>query len=72
MLTMVGEARFDMAGAKVADDDDVDGNGADDLLVSAWSRQVDGVSPVAVYVVTGPQTGRVSLGSSVHRAVWHQ
>jgi hypothetical protein len=59
-----GELAYDLAGLRIENAGDVDGNGSDDLLVAA--RQADGgaIDAGVVYVVAAPTTGTVSLSTA--------
>ncbi|MDQ0463479.1 Ca2+-binding RTX toxin-like protein [Caulobacter ginsengisoli] len=69
-FTLIGQATSDLAGFSVASAGDINGDGVDDLLVSAPFADPNGISTGATYVVFGKDTGvagdfaaSLSLGS---------
>jgi len=62
--TLVGEDSSDGAGYSVSGVGDVDGDGLDDLLIGASANDAGGSSAGAAYLVLGPVTGQVELGSA--------
>ncbi len=62
--TLVGEDAGDAAGLMVAGAGDVDQDGRPDLLVGAPSRDEFGTNAGKAYVVFGPVTGTVDLGTA--------
>jgi hypothetical protein len=66
---LVGEAYGDYAGVSVSGAGDVDGDGHDDVLVSA-PRRYEGTSYTgAAYLVSGPVTGTVDLALADARLI---
>lgn len=53
LFTLTGEAPFDGFGIGVADAGDVDGDGADDLVIGAWQHASAALSGGRVYVYSG-------------------
>ncbi|MDP2314089.1 MAG: MopE-related protein [Pseudomonadota bacterium] len=64
VATLVGEARSDEAGYRVCIADDLDGDGAADLLVSGDQNDSGGTDAGAAYVVFGPVTGAIDLSTA--------
>ncbi len=66
---LIGQVAGDLAGNRVAAAGDVDGDGFDDLLVGAyaWELATATRNQGAVYLVHGPVTGDVGLGSAEAR-----
>jgi hypothetical protein len=60
---MYGESNDSLAGSTVAGDGDVDGDGLDDLLVCAYADDSGGEDAGAVYLLRGPVSGTMDLGS---------
>jgi len=53
-MVVLGEVAEDWAGTSVAADCDLNGDGADDLVVGAWGYDWTGAASGAVYVLYGP------------------
>ena len=62
--TFTGETASDQAGRSVTGASDMDGDGLNDLLIGAYSRDTGGNNAGAVYLVHGPLSGSVGLGSA--------
>ncbi len=63
-VSLLGAAAGDGAGYSVATAGDYDGDGFDDVFVGAWSNDDGGVDAGAAYLVRGPTTGTLDLGSA--------
>ncbi len=63
-IELTGEAAGDNAGWAVAMAGDLDGNGADDVLIGAQSESTVATEAGAAYVLYGPITTGVGLGSA--------
>ncbi len=61
---LVGEANSDLAGQALAGPGDVDGDGYDDLLVGAPGHDSLATDDGAAYLLLGPTTGTVDLGTA--------
>ena len=61
---LVGEAMSDQAGSTLAGVGDTDGDGFADFLVGAWSQDSNGIDAGASYLVLGPVTGELALGTA--------
>ncbi len=61
---LVGENAFDYAGTAVAGPGDVDDDGTPDLLIGSPNNAEGGTASGSAYVVTGPVSGTVDLGSA--------
>ena len=61
---LIGENDTDEAGASVSGAGDVDGDGFDDLLVSASNEDSGGPGAGAAYLVLGPITGDLDLSEA--------
>ena len=61
---LLGATVGERAGAHVSRAGDVNGDGAEDLLIGAWAYPGDNTDVGAAYVVHGPVTGTVSLLSA--------
>ena len=62
--TFVGESSSDQAGSSVAMAGDVDGDGIDDVTIGAIGDGGGGAGAGAAYVVYGPCSGTLDLGSA--------
>ena len=62
--TFTGETSGDQAGRSIDGASDLDGDGVDDLLIGAYSRDTGGNNAGAVYVMHGPLSGTTSLASA--------
>ena len=65
----LGEADEDHAGSSVAGVGDTNGDGYDDLMIGAGAHDGDGSLVGAAYLVLGPVTGTVGLGSASTKLV---
>lgn len=61
---VLGEAEGDYAGHNVASAGDIDGDGADDLLINALFQASEGERAGRAYLLYGPVSGEVGLESS--------
>jgi hypothetical protein len=66
---LIGEAPYDYAGYSVSGAGDVDSDGFDDLLVGARCNDEGGGCAGAAYLVLGPVSGDLDLGSADARLV---
>lgn len=62
--TLTGESSDDRAGFALSSAGDIDEDGYDDLLIGAYQNDDGGSNAGAAYLITGPVTGDVSLGSA--------
>jgi hypothetical protein len=68
-IALDGDQPADLAGWQVAAAGDVDGDGFDDVLVSAPAADPHGAESGRVYLVNGPVTGELSLDSDATATV---
>ena len=68
---LLGLVSGDLAGQCVAGVGDVDGDGHADVLVGAWGDDTRATNAGAAYLLSGPLTGGVSLGSATARMLGH-
>ena len=61
---ILGEAAFDYAGSALSGAGDVNGDGFDDVLVGAWGHDDPSPTTGAAYLLLGPLSGTVGLGSA--------
>ncbi len=66
---LIAEDSGDQAGWSVAGAGDVDGDGLDDLLVGAYGSDLGGNDSGAAYLLHGPTSGDVGLGSAGARLI---
>jgi hypothetical protein len=64
---IMGEAASDYAGGKVSMAGDVDGDGWADVLIAAMGNDHTGTRCGAAYLVSGPVSGDIDLGSATMR-----
>lgn len=63
-VSLLGDGVGDGAGYSVASAGDYDGDGFDDVFVGAWANDDGGTDAGAAYLVRGPASGTVDLGSA--------